>query len=184
MLRPQLMKLNEEWDQVYHNATMRLQHRMEALELENVAIKQLNSRLLLKVEHQQVSAAHGSRNSTKEEREQKKKIPNQSKAESIDGWRRVTDGTFAGSVATERASHHTPEVSVALLCAECKGVLRAGADAGAEEEPGAAGVPPPAGEQAAPAQEGRRCRQTGSQQLSLVFLTSASLQILSCSSDG
>lgn len=51
----QLMKLNEEWDQVYHNATMRLQHRMEALELENTAIKQLNSRLLLKVEHQQVS---------------------------------------------------------------------------------------------------------------------------------
>ncbi|XP_075888956.1 uncharacterized protein LOC142892628 [Nelusetta ayraudi] len=49
----ELMKLNEEWDQVYHNATMRLQHRMEALELENAAIKQLNSRLLLKVEHQQ-----------------------------------------------------------------------------------------------------------------------------------
>lgn len=54
----QLMKLNEEWDQVYHNATMRLQHRMEALELENAAIKQLNSRLLLKVEHQQVSSTH------------------------------------------------------------------------------------------------------------------------------
>lgn len=52
------MKLNEEWDQVYHNATMRLQHRMEALELENAAIKQLNSRLLLKVEHQQVSTTH------------------------------------------------------------------------------------------------------------------------------
>ncbi|KAM9356753.1 LOW QUALITY PROTEIN: uncharacterized protein ABDE67_004341 [Symphorus nematophorus] len=49
----QLMKLNEDWDQVYRSATLSLQHRMEALELENTAIKQLNSRLLLKVEHQQ-----------------------------------------------------------------------------------------------------------------------------------
>lgn len=51
----QLMKLNEDWDQVYRSATLSLQHRMEALELENTAIKQLNSRLLLKVEHQQVN---------------------------------------------------------------------------------------------------------------------------------
>lgn len=49
------MKLNEDWDQVYRSATLGLQHRMEALELENTAIKQLNSRLLLKVEHQQVN---------------------------------------------------------------------------------------------------------------------------------
>ncbi|XP_049442626.1 uncharacterized protein si:ch211-153b23.7 [Epinephelus fuscoguttatus] len=49
----ELMKLNEEWDQVYRTATLGLQHRLEALELENTAIKQLNSRLLLKVEHQQ-----------------------------------------------------------------------------------------------------------------------------------
>lgn len=49
------MKLNEEWDQVYRTATLGLQHRLEALELENTAIKQLNSRLLLKVEHQQVN---------------------------------------------------------------------------------------------------------------------------------
>ncbi|XP_044061492.1 uncharacterized protein si:ch211-153b23.7 isoform X1 [Siniperca chuatsi] len=49
----ELMKLNEDWDQVYRSATLGLQHRMEALELENTAIKQLNSRLLLKVEHQQ-----------------------------------------------------------------------------------------------------------------------------------
>lgn len=59
------MKLNEEWDQVYRSATLGLQHRLEALELENAAVKQLNSRLLLKVEHQQVNAqqyfnlAHG-----------------------------------------------------------------------------------------------------------------------------
>ncbi|XP_069027709.1 TNFAIP3-interacting protein 1 isoform X1 [Embiotoca jacksoni] len=49
----ELMKLNEEWDQVYRSTTLGLQHRLEALELENNAIKQLNSRLLLKVEHQQ-----------------------------------------------------------------------------------------------------------------------------------
>ncbi|KAG8004125.1 hypothetical protein GBF38_008235 [Nibea albiflora] len=51
----ELMKLNEDWDQVYRSATLGLQHRLEALELENTAIKQLNSRLLLKVEHQQGS---------------------------------------------------------------------------------------------------------------------------------
>lgn len=49
------MKLNEDWDQVYRSATLSLQHRLETLELENSAIKQLNSRLLLKVEHQQVN---------------------------------------------------------------------------------------------------------------------------------
>lgn len=56
------MKLNEEWDQVYRSATLGLQHRLEALELENAAIKQLNSRLLLKVDHQQVNiqlSSHG-----------------------------------------------------------------------------------------------------------------------------
>lgn len=50
----QLMKLNDDWDQVYRSATLSLQNRIEVLELENTAIKQLNSRLLLKVEHQQV----------------------------------------------------------------------------------------------------------------------------------
>lgn len=48
------MKLNEDWDQVYRSATLSLQQRMAALELENTAIKELNSRLLLRVEHQQV----------------------------------------------------------------------------------------------------------------------------------
>lgn len=51
----QLMKLNEDWDQVYRSATLTMQHKMEALALENTAIKQVNSRLLLKVEHQQVN---------------------------------------------------------------------------------------------------------------------------------
>ncbi|XP_053285523.1 uncharacterized protein si:ch211-153b23.7 isoform X1 [Pleuronectes platessa] len=49
----ELMKLNEDWDQVYRSATLGLQHRLEALELGNTAVKQLNGRLLLKVEHQQ-----------------------------------------------------------------------------------------------------------------------------------
>ncbi|XP_068571497.1 TNFAIP3-interacting protein 1 isoform X2 [Cebidichthys violaceus] len=49
----ELMKLNENWDQVYRSTTLGLQHRLEALELESTAVKQLNSRLLLKVEHQQ-----------------------------------------------------------------------------------------------------------------------------------
>lgn len=48
------MKLNEDWDQVYRSATLSLQQRMTTLELENTAIKELNSRLLLRVEHQQV----------------------------------------------------------------------------------------------------------------------------------
>uniref|UniRef100_A0A146NWB3 TNFAIP3-interacting protein 1 n=1 Tax=Fundulus heteroclitus TaxID=8078 RepID=A0A146NWB3_FUNHE len=51
----ELMKLNEDWDQVFRSATLGLQRRLEALELENSAIKQLNSQLLLKVEQQQSS---------------------------------------------------------------------------------------------------------------------------------
>ncbi|XP_029964691.1 uncharacterized protein LOC115400798 [Salarias fasciatus] len=49
----ELMKLNEDWDQVYRSATLGLQQRLEAVELENNAIKLLNSRLLLKAKHQQ-----------------------------------------------------------------------------------------------------------------------------------
>ncbi|XP_072294567.1 uncharacterized protein [Eucyclogobius newberryi] len=48
-----LMKVNEEWDQVYRSATLSLQQRVEALELENSAIKTLNNKLLLKGDHQQ-----------------------------------------------------------------------------------------------------------------------------------
>lgn len=72
------------------------------------------------------------------------------------------------------------EVPAASLCAECKGVLRAGADAGAEEEPGAAGVPPPAGEQDPPAQGGRCSRQTGFQQRRSSFFCPLTL---SCSTN-
>ncbi|KAF0039464.1 hypothetical protein F2P81_007699 [Scophthalmus maximus] len=46
----ELRRVNKE---VYRSATLGLQQKLEALELENAAVKQLNSRLLLKVEHQQ-----------------------------------------------------------------------------------------------------------------------------------
>ncbi|XP_016894614.1 uncharacterized protein LOC103391189 isoform X1 [Cynoglossus semilaevis] len=49
----ELMKLNDDWDQVYRSATLGLQQRLEASDVENTALKQLNSRLLLKLEHQQ-----------------------------------------------------------------------------------------------------------------------------------
>ncbi|KAJ8014975.1 hypothetical protein DPEC_G00021350 [Dallia pectoralis] len=49
----ELMKLNEDWDHVYRSTTVSLQQRVEALELENNMLKQLNNRLLLKVDHEQ-----------------------------------------------------------------------------------------------------------------------------------
>ncbi|XP_056149039.1 uncharacterized protein si:ch211-153b23.7 [Lampris incognitus] len=49
----ELMRLNEDWDQVYRSAMVGLQQRVESLEQENSAIRQLNNRLLLKVEHEQ-----------------------------------------------------------------------------------------------------------------------------------
>lgn len=52
-INKELMKLNEEWDQVYRSATFSLQQRVEALELENSAIRTLNNKLLHKVEYQQ-----------------------------------------------------------------------------------------------------------------------------------
>jgi len=50
----QLMKLNEEWDHIYHSTSVSLQQRVADFEEENAALKQLKSRLLLKVEHEQV----------------------------------------------------------------------------------------------------------------------------------
>ncbi|XP_019742957.1 TNFAIP3-interacting protein 3 isoform X2 [Hippocampus comes] len=49
----ELMKLNEEWDQMYHNTTLGLQQQLERLELENATLKELNGKLLLRVENQQ-----------------------------------------------------------------------------------------------------------------------------------
>lgn len=50
----QLMKLNEDWDHIYRSTTAGLQQRVTALEHENSTLKQLNGRLLIKVEHEQV----------------------------------------------------------------------------------------------------------------------------------
>ncbi|XP_051514214.1 uncharacterized protein LOC127417959 isoform X2 [Myxocyprinus asiaticus] len=52
-LNKELMKLNEEWDHIYHSTSVGLQQRVEALEEERSVLKQLNSRLLLKVDHEQ-----------------------------------------------------------------------------------------------------------------------------------
>ncbi|XP_049598352.1 TNFAIP3-interacting protein 1 [Syngnathus scovelli] len=49
----ELMKMNEEWDQMYRNTTLGLQHRLEGLEMENASLKELNGKLLLKVDNQQ-----------------------------------------------------------------------------------------------------------------------------------
>ncbi|XP_056626284.1 TNFAIP3-interacting protein 3 [Triplophysa dalaica] len=52
-LNKELMKLNEEWDHIYHSTSVGLQQRVLALEEESSALKKINSRLLLKVEHEQ-----------------------------------------------------------------------------------------------------------------------------------
>ncbi|XP_039550174.1 spindle pole body component 110 isoform X1 [Pimephales promelas] len=52
-LNKELMKLNEEWDHIYHSTSVSLQQRVADFEEENAALKQLKSRLLLKVEHEQ-----------------------------------------------------------------------------------------------------------------------------------
>ncbi|KAF5907995.1 centrosomal protein of 55 kDa-like, partial [Clarias magur] len=52
-LNKELMKLNEDWDHIYRSTTTGLQQRVADLEQESSALKQLNSRLLIKVEHEQ-----------------------------------------------------------------------------------------------------------------------------------
>ncbi|XP_017330755.2 uncharacterized protein si:ch211-153b23.7 [Ictalurus punctatus] len=52
-LNKELMKLNEDWDHIYRSTTAGLQQRVTALEHENSTLKQLNGRLLIKVEHEQ-----------------------------------------------------------------------------------------------------------------------------------
>ncbi|KAI5624739.1 TNFAIP3-interacting protein 1 [Silurus asotus] len=52
-LNKELMKLNEDWDHIYRSTSAGLQQRVTALEQESLALKQLNSRLLIKVEHEQ-----------------------------------------------------------------------------------------------------------------------------------
>lgn len=51
----QLMKLNQEWDQIYHTTTLGLQQKMRALQEDVVILKQQTERLSMKLEHEQVS---------------------------------------------------------------------------------------------------------------------------------
>lgn len=48
------MKLNEDWDHIYRSTTLGLEQRLLATEQESSSLKQINHRLLLKVEHEQV----------------------------------------------------------------------------------------------------------------------------------
>ncbi|XP_026860739.2 golgin subfamily A member 6-like protein 1 isoform X1 [Electrophorus electricus] len=52
-LNKELMKLNEDWDHIYRSTSEGLQQQVTTLEQETSDLKQLNSRLLLKVEHEQ-----------------------------------------------------------------------------------------------------------------------------------
>lgn len=49
------MKLNQEWDQIYHTTTLGLQQKMGALQQEVGILKQQTERLSMKLEHEQVS---------------------------------------------------------------------------------------------------------------------------------
>ncbi|KAJ8338373.1 hypothetical protein SKAU_G00373390 [Synaphobranchus kaupii] len=52
-LNKELMKLNEDWDHIYRSTTQGLQQQLAAIEQEGSTLKQINHRLLLKVEHEQ-----------------------------------------------------------------------------------------------------------------------------------
>ncbi|KAL4648848.1 TNFAIP3-interacting protein 3-like [Arapaima gigas] len=52
-INKELMRLNVEWDHIYRSTTAGLQQRISTLEQEGTTLKHLNSRLLLKVEHEQ-----------------------------------------------------------------------------------------------------------------------------------
>ncbi|CAM4601271.1 uncharacterized protein [Lepidochelys kempii] len=52
-INKELMKLNQEWDQIYHTTTLGLQQKMGALQEEVVILKQQTERLSMKLEHEQ-----------------------------------------------------------------------------------------------------------------------------------
>ncbi|CAM5165689.1 unnamed protein product [Natator depressus] len=52
-INKELMKLNQEWDQIYHTTTLGLQQKMRALQEEVVILKQQTERLSMKLEHEQ-----------------------------------------------------------------------------------------------------------------------------------
>ncbi|XP_050820325.1 TNFAIP3-interacting protein 1-like isoform X2 [Gopherus flavomarginatus] len=52
-INKELMKLNQEWDQIYHTTTLGLQQKMGALQQEVDILKQQTERLSMKLEHEQ-----------------------------------------------------------------------------------------------------------------------------------
>ncbi|CAL8270028.1 unnamed protein product [Boreogadus saida] len=93
----ELMKLNEEWDRVYRHATADLQQRLESLVQETAAAKQLNKRLLLKVENQQ---------STRDYYEQSL-LQEQKKNQDLQDYIRQLEGRRAQKHANTARTAHT-----------------------------------------------------------------------------
>ncbi|XP_007507815.1 TNFAIP3-interacting protein 1-like isoform X1 [Monodelphis domestica] len=52
-LNKELMKLNQEWDHIYHTTTLQMQQKMSALQMEVVGLKQRGERLVMKLEQEQ-----------------------------------------------------------------------------------------------------------------------------------
>ncbi|KAJ8254903.1 hypothetical protein GJAV_G00198660 [Gymnothorax javanicus] len=52
-LNKELMKLNKDWDHIYRSTTRGLEQRLSAIEQEGSTLKEINHRLLLKIEHEQ-----------------------------------------------------------------------------------------------------------------------------------
>ncbi|XP_074863879.1 uncharacterized protein LOC142020141 [Carettochelys insculpta] len=52
-INKELMKLNQEWDQIYHNTTLGLKQNMGTLQQEVAILKQQTERLSMKLEHEQ-----------------------------------------------------------------------------------------------------------------------------------
>lgn len=53
------MKLNQDWDYIYHSTSLGLQHKVGALQEEVAALKLQAQSLSAKLEHEQVSACSG-----------------------------------------------------------------------------------------------------------------------------
>ncbi|CAL8305524.1 unnamed protein product [Arctogadus glacialis] len=113
----ELMKLNEEWDRVYRHATADLQQRLESLVQETAAAKQLNKRLLLKVENQQSTRDYYEQSLLQE---QKKNQDLQDYIRQLEGRRAQKHANTARTAHTDRTADqqglrdfvHIPEPTV------------------------------------------------------------------------
>ncbi|KYO45042.1 TNFAIP3-interacting protein 3-like [Alligator mississippiensis] len=52
-INKELMKLNQEWDQIYHTTSLGLQQKIRALQQEVLTLKQQTEKLSMKLEHEQ-----------------------------------------------------------------------------------------------------------------------------------